>query len=81
MTAHDVTHWLGEHWGKTLIGGAFVVGLYVARLEALARKVDEVAISQEVVRGIGRLVCVAERDKAVLAGIPCGQLLDEWSGR
>jgi hypothetical protein len=81
MSGTELRDFLGEHWGKALVVGAFVVGGYVARIEASIAQVDEVAVSQEVVRGIGRLVCVAERDKAVLAGIPCGQLLDEWAGR
>jgi hypothetical protein len=81
MSRDDVAHWLGDHWGKALIVGAFVVGSYVARLEAEIAKIDEKVSDAEVYRatvtGIGRLVCVADPDKAALAGIPCDILLNK----
>jgi hypothetical protein len=72
-----MAHWLGDHWGKALIVGAFMVGGYVVRIEAAIAGMDDAAVYQETVRGIGRLVCVAEPDKAALAGIPCGPLLNQ----
>lgn len=81
MTRRDVESWLTAHWWQVGILGAFTVGLWVARVEAAVNKMDEIAVSQEVVRGIGRLVCVADRVRAALAGIPCGDLLDEWEKR
>jgi hypothetical protein len=77
MSGTELRDFLGEHWGKALVVGAFVVGGYVARVEAAITRMDEVVVNREVVRGIGRLVCVADRDRALLAGIPCGELLDE----
>jgi hypothetical protein len=77
MTRHEVEHWMGAHWGKMLIAGAFVVGGYVTRIEASIAKMDDAAVSQETVRGIGRMVCVADPDRAALAGIPCGELLNK----
>jgi hypothetical protein len=77
MSRDEVAHWLGDHWGKALIVGAFMVGAYVARIEAAIAKMDDATVSQETVRGIGRLVCVADPAKAALAGIPCGALLNK----
>ena len=77
MTRRDVEHWLGEHWGKALVVGAFMVGGYVVRIEASIAKMDDAEVYQETVRGIGRLVCVADPDRAALAGIPCGELLNK----
>jgi hypothetical protein len=77
MSRDDVKHWLGDNWGKALLAGAFAVGLYVARLEAKFARLDEAAVYQGTVFGIGRLVCVKEPDMAALAGIPCGELLNK----
>jgi hypothetical protein len=77
MSRDDVAHWLGDHWGKALIVGAFIVGGWVARVEASIAKMDGAEVSQETVRGIGRLVCAAEPERAALAGIPCGELLSK----
>jgi hypothetical protein len=77
MTRVEVEHWLGDHWRWALLVGAFTVGGYVVRIEAAINRMDEATVNREVVRGIGRLVCVADRDRALLAGIPCGELLDE----
>jgi hypothetical protein len=77
VSRDDVTHFLGDHWGKTLIVGAFVVGAYVNRLEGEIAKNADDRVYQETVRGIGRLVCVAQPDNAALAGIPCGELLNK----
>jgi hypothetical protein len=76
VSRDEVAHWLGEHWGKALIVGAFIVGGWVARVEAKMDGMDAAEVSQETVRGIGRLVCAAEPEKAALAGIPCGELLN-----
>jgi hypothetical protein len=85
MSRDDVTHWLGDHWGKALIVGAFAVGGYVVRLEAAIAKMDAAEDQADVYRatvsGIGRLVCVAEPDKAALAGIPCDLLLNKQGAR
>ena len=77
MSRDEVKHWLGEHWGKALIVGAFAIGGYLTRLEAAISRMDEAAVYQDTVFGIGRLVCVKEPDMAALAGIPCGPLLNK----
>jgi hypothetical protein len=77
VTRGEVSHWLGDHWGKALVVGAFVVGGWVARVEAKITKLDDNQVNQETVRGIGRLVCVADPERAALAGIPCGPLLNK----
>jgi hypothetical protein len=81
VSRDDVAHWLGDHWGKALIAGALTVGLYVGRLEGKISRMDERVSDAEVYRatvtGIGRLVCVADPDKAALAGIPCDILLNK----
>ena len=77
MSRDEMAHWLGDHWGKALLVGAFMVGGYVVRIEAAIAKMDDAEVSQETVRGIGRLVCVADPEKAALAGIPCGALLNK----
>jgi hypothetical protein len=77
VSRDDVAHWLGDHWGKALLVGAFALGGYVVRVEAAIATMDEAQVYRETVRGIGRLVCVAEPDKAALAGIPCGPLLNQ----
>jgi hypothetical protein len=77
MSRDDVAHWLGDHWGKALVVGAFMVGGYVVRVEAAIATMDEVEVYRDTVRGIGRLVCVAQPEQAALAGIPCGPLLNK----
>jgi hypothetical protein len=77
VSRDELTHWLGDHWGKAMIVGAFIVGGWVARVEAKMAGMDDFDVLRETVSGFGRLACVADPERAALAGIPCGPLLNK----
>jgi hypothetical protein len=80
MSRGEVGRFLWVHWWQV---GIIVVGLvtWVARVEGMVSRTADLEAAADLMESLGRLECLRDRQRATLAGVPCGQLLKEWGLR
>ena len=74
MSRDEVTDWVKRNWWQ-IAATLLAATLWVARVEAA---VTDMRGDHQITQGLGRLACNTDTRSAVLAGLPCRDLLKDW---
>lgn len=80
MSRGEVGRFVRDYWWQLGALTLLVFG-WVVRVEAAVNGLEGLADAQSTVESLARLECLRDRQRATLAGVPCGQLLNEWGLR
>jgi hypothetical protein len=80
MTRLEVASFARQHWVQLGIIALAIIG-WVVRVEAAVGQMDRLTDAHGITESLGRLECLRDRQRATLAGVPCGELLREWGIR
>ena len=74
MSRGEVVGFLREHWISVSLG-LIAVGGWIARAEYAFAAIGGMQRAQTITESLARLECLRDRERATLAGVPCGTLL------